>query len=62
MAALPASGVFFLNCVAAHLHVGVGNKPGTHACYAIWMGSILSRSGVRVIKASVTRDQPSGGS
>ena len=35
-------------------------KSGVHACDAIWTGSIPTRSGIRVLKASVTRDQHSG--
>ena len=36
--------------------VNVGSKTGTHVCYAIGTGTIPTRSGVKIIKASVTRD------
>ena len=51
--------------VALHLKdvaVDVGSKTGTHACYAIWTGTIPTQSGVKVLKASVTRDQHAGSS
>ena len=42
--------------------VDVGSKSGIHACYAIGTGSIPTRSGVGVLKASVIRYQHSGSS
>ena len=51
--------------VALHfldIAVDIGNKAGTHVCCAIWTGTIPTRSGVKVIKASVTRDQQTGSS
>ena len=42
--------------------VDVGSKAGTGACYTMWTGMIPTRSRVRVIKASVTRDQQTGSS
>ena len=42
--------------------VEVGSKSGIHACCALWTESIHTHSGVRVLKASVTKDLHSGSS